>query len=268
MTTSPSSSSSSSSSTSSSFDLDGRLALITGSSRGIGRALAEALGHAGAHVVLNGRGLEALEQTAGELTAKGITAHVRAGDVTDEDAVVALVASVEDELGPLEILVNNAGVQQRAPFLEFPVDDFRRLLEVNLVGPFLVAQAVGRAMAARGRGKIINIGSVQSQLGRPTIAPYTATKGGLTLLTRGLCADLGPQGIQVNCLAPGYFATELTAALVDDPEFSAWVAQRTPAGRWGRVEELGGTAVFLASDASSFVNGQTIFVDGGMTAVV
>ena len=250
------------------FDLTGRVALVTGSSRGIGLALARALGRAGAELVLNARRPEPLVTAAETLRAEGLTVHHLAADVTDPEAVARLVDRIEDEVGPLEILVNNAGAQERAPFLEFPIEGFARLLEVNLVAPFVVAQAAGRVMASRGRGKIINIGSVQSKLGRPTIAPYTATKGGLALLTRGLCADLGPLGIQVNCLAPGYFATELTQALVDDPDFSAWVAERTPTGRWGEVEELGGAAVFLAADASSFVNGQTIFVDGGMTAVV
>ncbi|MEL6981673.1 MAG: SDR family oxidoreductase [Actinomycetota bacterium] len=250
------------------FNLSGQVALITGSSRGIGLALARALGQAGATIVLNARSESALVDAAETLSGEGLTVHRRAGDVTDADAVQAMVASVEAEIGPLEILVNNAGAQQRAPFLEFPVEDFGRLLDLNLVAPFQVAQTAGRAMATRGRGKIINIGSVQSQLGRPTIAPYTASKGGLALLTKGLCADLGPLGLQVNCLAPGYFATELTASLVDDDEFSAWVAERTPAGRWGRVEELGGAVVFLASAASSFVNGQILYVDGGMTAVV
>lgn len=250
------------------FDLSGRVALVTGSSRGIGLAVARALGAAGASVVLNGRSEAALGTAAADLAAEGITANHLVADVTDAGAVDRLVTSIEADIGPLEILVNNAGAQHRAPVLDFPDDDFARLLEINLVAPFLVAKAAGRAMAERGRGKIINIGSVQSTLGRPTIAPYAATKGGLALLTKGLCADLGPLGLQVNCLAPGYFATELTAALVDDPEFSDWVAARTPAGRWGQVEELGGAAVFLASDASSFVNGQILFVDGGMTAVV
>ncbi|MEM9747855.1 MAG: SDR family oxidoreductase, partial [Actinomycetota bacterium] len=189
-------------------------------------------------------------------------------DVTSADEVDTLVEAVMREVGPIDVLVNNAGAQQRGSFLEFPVGDFRRLLELNLVAPFVVAQTVGRSMAERGRGKIINVGSVQSLLGRPTITPYTATKGGLALLTRGLCADLGPLGVQVNTLAPGYFDTELTSELVADQEFSAWVAARTPAARWGELDELGGVAVFLASDASSFVNGQTIVVDGGMTAVV
>lgn len=250
------------------FDLSGRLALITGSSRGIGLALAAALGNAGAHLILNGRDLTPLTDAADLLRSEGNTVFIRDCDVTDQNAVAAMVDGIEADLGPLEILVNNAGVQQRAPFLEFPIQGLRDVIEVNLIAPFIVAKAAARAMAERGRGKIINIGSVQSQLGRPTIVPYTASKGGLMLLTRGLCADLGPLGIQVNTLAPGYFSTELTAPLVADEEFSSWVKTRTPAGRWGEVEELGGTVVFLASDASSFVNGQTIFVDGGMTAVV
>ena len=250
------------------FNLDGRLALVTGSSRGIGRALAEALGNAGAHLVINGRNEAALETTAAELRDKGLTVHTCVCDVTDSDAVSEMVRGIETDHGPLEILVNNAGMQQRGSILDFPIEGLRRVLETNLIAPFIVAQAAARAMADRGRGKIINIGSVQSQLGRPTIVPYAASKGGIVLLTRGLCAELGPLGIQVNTLAPGYFATELTADLVADKEFSEWVSNRTPAGRWGKVSELGGTVVFLASDASSFVNGQTIFVDGGMTAVV
>ncbi len=250
------------------FALDGRVALVTGSSRGIGLALAEALGAAGATVVLNGRNPDTLAAAAAAVSSTGAETRVELCDVTDEAAVATMVASVEGSVGPIEILVNNAGVQQRGPVLDFPVDDFRRMLEINLVAPFIVAKAVAAPMAKRGRGKIINIGSVQSELGRPTIVPYTASKGGLRLLTRGLCADLGPLGIQVNTVAPGYFATELTAELVADPAFSAWVAERTPAGRWGDVAELGGPVVFLASDAASFVNGQTLFVDGGMTAVV
>ncbi len=250
------------------FDLSGRVALITGSSRGIGLALARALGEAGATVVLNARSAGALDDAAALLRGDGLTVEVQAADITDGEAVTTMIDSIESDVGPLDIVVNNAGMQDRAPILDFPVDRFRSLLELNLIAPFAVAQAAARPMAARGRGKIINIGSVQSELGRPTIVPYTASKGGLNLMTRGLCADLGPLGIQVNTLAPGYFATELTEALVNDEDFSAWVSSRTPAGRWGRVEELGGAVVFLASDASSFVNGQTLFVDGGMTAVV
>jgi gluconate 5-dehydrogenase len=250
------------------FSLDGRLALVTGSSRGIGLALAEALGQAGATVVLNGRDQEALAGAHQRLRASGLDVHARICDVADPGAVEELIESIETELGPLEILVNNAGAQQRAPFLEFPLDGFRRLLEVNLVAPFLLSQAAGRRMVERNRGKIVNVCSVQSQLGRATIAPYAATKGGLKMLTRALCAELGPRGIQVNGLAPGYLATDLNRDLVDDPDFSEWVTGRTPARRWGEVGELGGAAVFLCSDASSFVNGQILFVDGGMTAVV
>jgi gluconate 5-dehydrogenase len=250
------------------FRLDGRVALVTGSSRGIGFALAQALGEAGASVVLNGRNDDALIEAAHTLRTLGVDVSHRAFDVCDAAAVAAAIESIEHEVGPIEILVNNAGIQRRAPFLEFALDDFRELIDVNLVSAFVVGQAVGTRMAARGHGKIINICSIQSELGRPTIAPYAATKGGLKMLTRGMCADLGPLGIQVNAIAPGYFATDLTSALVADDEFSAWVEKRTPAGRWGRVEELGGAAVFLAGDASSFVNGQILYVDGGMTAVV
>jgi gluconate 5-dehydrogenase len=231
-------------------------------------ALARALGNAGAAVVLNARHDDALKSAQSELVTEGIAAHRECFDVCDSTAVASGIDAIESRVGPIDILVNNAGIQQRAPFLEFPVDDFRKLLEVNLVSAFLVGQVVGRSMASRGHGKIINICSVQSELGRPTIVPYTASKGGLKMLTRGMCADLGPLGIQVNALAPGYFATELTAALVADDEFSAWVARRTPAGRWGSIDELGGAVVFFASNASNFVNGQILYVDGGMTAVV
>jgi len=250
------------------FDLSGRIALVTGSSRGIGLALARALGQAGAEVVLNARTESALDAAADTLRDEGVTTHSRAFDVCDPGAVVAAVDSIERDIGPIEILVNNAGLQKRAPLLDFDIEDFRRLIEVNLVAAFTVGKAVAVHMVGRGRGKIVNVCSVQSELGRPTIAPYTATKGGLKMLTRGMCADFGPLGIQVNALAPGYFATDLTAALVADAEFSKWLAQRTPAGRWGRTEELGGAVVFLSSDASSFVNGQILYVDGGMTAVV
>lgn len=250
------------------FSLQGRLALITGSSKGIGFAIARAMGNAGAEIVLNARTSDELDAAAARLRTEGITTHVHVADVTDGDAVTAMVADIEANLGPIEILVNNAGIQQRAPFLEFPIDGLRNLLEVNLIAPFVVGQAAGKAMAERGHGKILNVCSIQSQLARPTIAPYTASKGGLMLLTRGMCADLGPLGIQVNALAPGYFATELTQSLVDDEEFTAWVNGRSPAGRWGNVEELGGSAVFLCSEAASFINGQTLFVDGGMTSVV
>jgi gluconate 5-dehydrogenase len=250
------------------FDLSGRVALVTGSSRGIGLALARALGQAGAELIVNARDEQALVAAADTLRGEGLTVHCRAFDVCDPLAVVDAIDSFERDIGPIDVLINNAGLQKRAPLLDFAVEDFRRLIEVNLVAAFTVGNAVATHMVGRGRGKIVNICSVQSELGRATIAPYTATKGGLKMLTRGMCADFGPLGIQVNALAPGYFDTELTAALVADDEFSKWVAQRTPARRWGRVEELGGAVVFLSSDASSFVNGQILYVDGGMTAVV
>ena len=251
------------------FDLTDKTALVTGSSRGIGYALAQGLLQAGARVVVHGRDVAVAEAAAGrlrELTAGEVI--VETFDVTSADEVDEGIGRIEAAWGTPDILVNNAGIQRRHPFTEFPVSDWNDLLATNLTSAFLVAQRISRGMVARGSGKIVNVGSVQSKLARPNITPYSATKGGVVMLTRGLCADLGPAGIQANALAPGYFATELTKALVDDVEFSAWVAQRTPAGRWGRVHELVGALVFLSSSASDFVNGQTIYVDGGMTAVV
>jgi gluconate 5-dehydrogenase len=250
------------------FDLTGRTALVTGSSRGIGLGLAEGLAAAGAHVVLHGRDRDRLSAEAEALTAAGAAVSTAAFDVTDEGTVEDGIAELTDRVGVIDVLVNNAGMQTRAPFTEFPVTDWNRLIATNLTSAFLVSRAVARGMQQRGRGKIVNIGSVQSMLGRPGITPYAATKGGIVMLTRGMCADLGPSGIQVNAIAPGYFSTELTSALVADPEFNAWVERRTPAGRWGRVQDLVGAAVFLASHASDYVNGQVIYVDGGMTAVV
>jgi gluconate 5-dehydrogenase len=249
------------------FDIAGRVALVTGSSRGIGFALARGLLEAGCVVVLNGRDRTALERAAEELSAAG-TVLAEPFDVTDSAAVAEGVARVEDRAGPLDILVNNTGVQHRAPFTEFSDEDWYRLLDTNLSSAFLVGREVARRMQPRGRGKIVNICSVQSETVRPGIAPYSATKGGLKLLTKGMCADLGPSGIQVNGLAPGYFETELTAALVADEEFSGWLRGRTPAGRWGRVEDLVGALIFLASDASAFVNGQLLYVDGGLLSVL
>ena len=250
------------------FDLTGRRALITGSGQGIGFALAEALANAGASVLLNGRDGAKLDRAAGALRATGARVDTIAFDVTDSDAVAAGVAHIEAELGPIDILVNNAGIQRRAPLQDFPHDTWHELMGTNLDSVFYVAQAVARHMIPRGRGKIVNVCSVQSELGRPGIAPYAASKGAVKMLTKGMCADWAKFGLQVNGLGPGYFKTELTKALVEDPQFTAWLCSRTPAGRWGRVEELGGAMVFLASSASDFVNGQVIYVDGGMTSVV
>lgn len=251
------------------FDLTGRTALVTGSSRGIGHALAQGLLQAGARVVVHGRDVEAAEAAATRLReTTGGEVLVETFDVTDAAAVDTGLGRIERVWGTPDICVNNAGIQRRAPFTEFALDDWDDLVATNLTSAFLVGRRVARGMIVRGSGKIINVGSVQSRLARPNITPYSATKGGVVMLTQGMCADLGPHGIQANALAPGYFATELTSVLVDDPDFSAWVARRTPAGRWGQVTELVGALVFLASAASDFVNGQTIYVDGGMTAVV
>ena len=251
------------------FDLTGRTALVTGSTRGIGYAFARGLLDAGARVVVHGRdpggaqqsAARLAEETGGQVTAAGF-------DVTDADAVDAGIAAIEQTWDVPDIVVNNAGIQRRTPLVDFTVEDWNNLVATNLTSAFLVGRRVARGMVERGSGKIVNVGSVQSRLARPGIAPYSATKGGIAMLTRGMCADLGPSGIQANAIAPGYVATELTSALVDDAEFTAWLSARTPAGRWGRVEELVGTLVFLSSAASDFVNGQVIYVDGGMTAVV
>lgn len=251
------------------FDITGKVALVTGSSRGIGRALAQGLLEAGCTVVLNGRDAVTLEATRKELAEQfGDAVRAEAFDVTDSAAVGHAVARIEDRVGPIDILVNNTGAQRRAPFLDFTDEDWHGLLDTNLTSAFLVGREVARRMVPRGHGKIVNICSLQSEAVRPGIAPYSATKGGLKMLTKGMCADLGPHGIQVNGIGPGYFDTELTSALVADEEFSAWVRKRTPAGRWGRVEELVGALLFLSSPASDFVNGQLLYVDGGMLSVL
>jgi gluconate 5-dehydrogenase len=254
------------------FDIRGRTALVTGSTRGIGHALATGLVEAGCSVALHGRDAAALERAAAELAAtaerSGARVHHAAFDVTDAAAVEAGVAAVEDALGPLDVLVNNAGMQHRAPLLEFPDDAWHRMIDTNLTSAFLVGRAVARGMVERGRGKIINVCSLMAELARAGVAPYAATKGGLKMLTRGMCAEWGPAGLQVNAIGPGYFATELTAALVEDEEFDAWLRRRTPAGRWGTTDELVGALLFLASPASDFVNGQVLYVDGGLSAVV
>lgn len=244
------------------FDLTGKRALITGSSQGIGFALAKGLKQAGAEVVLNGRDAAKLAAAAQELGG----AQTLAFDVTDHDAARDAVDGFEAETGAIDILVNNAGMQHRTELENFPADAFERLLQTNIASVFHVGQAVARHMIKRGAGKIVNICSVQSALARPGIAPYTATKGAVVNLTKGMATDWAKHGLQCNGLAPGYFDTPLNAALVADDEFSAWLAKRTPAGRWGEVEELVGACIFLSSSASSFVNGHTLYVDGGITA--
>jgi gluconate 5-dehydrogenase len=250
------------------FSLAGRLVLVTGSSQGIGFALARGLAEHGANLVLNGRNGEKLAEAAKVLCKVGPAVHLSVFDVADSVAVDAAVERIEHEIGPIEVLVNNAGVQYRSPLEDFPEKAWQHLLQTNVSGVFHVGKAVAHAMIARGRGKIINIGSVQCELARPAIAPYAATKGAVRNLTRGMCTDWARYGLQINAIAPGYFRTALNKTLAEDPQFTAWLEQRTPARRWGNVDELVGAAVFLASDASSFVNGHILHVDGGITVSV
>lgn len=250
------------------FSLAGRTALVTGAGRGIGFALASALARAGARVVINGRSRPALETAAAELRKRGNDVDIATFDVTDAAQVNAGIAAIESQVAPLDILVNNAGIQRRAPLEKFSDADWRDIMATNVDSVYYVSKAVAPHMIARGRGKIINVGSVQCELARPGIAPYTASKGAVKNLTKGMCADWARHGLQINALAPGYFATPLTKALMEDPVFDEWLRKRTPAGRWGKLEDLHGAIVFLASSASDFVNGQTLYVDGGMVAVV
>jgi gluconate 5-dehydrogenase len=248
------------------FRLDGKRALVTGSSAGIGLALARGLGQAGAHVVLNGRRDDKLQEAAAQLRHEGLSLDVACFDVTDEAAVPGAIDAIERDVGPIDILINNAGIQRRAPLHEFVHKDWHELMQTNLDSVFFVAQAVAQHMIQRHQGRIINICSVQSEIGRPGIAPYMASKGALKMLTKGMAIDWGPLGLNVNGIGPGYFKTELNEKLVNDATFSQWLTQRTPARRWGEVHELAGAAVFLASEASTFVNGHVLYVDGGITA--
>lgn len=251
------------------FDITGQSALVTGSSRGLGRQLALALAGAGAEVTLHGRDATALEEARLEVeSVSGRPAHSVSFDVTDSDQVRAALDRLVEERGTPDILVNNAGLQRRGPFQEFATQDWDDIVSSNLSSVFYVSRALVPGMIQRGSGKIINIGSVQSMLARETIAPYSATKGAVAQLTKGMAADMARHGIQVNTISPGYFATDMNRALVEDEEFNTWVCRRTPAGRWGSLDELSGALLFFSSPASSFVSGQNLFVDGGMTSVV
>jgi len=247
------------------FDLTGRRALVTGSGQGIGFTLARGLSQAGADVILNDIDKDRLAAASEKLRAEGAKVHELGFDVTDAGAATSAVDGFEAETGPIDILVNNAGMQFRAPLEEFPTDRFDFMMRLNINSVFYVGQAVAKHMIARHEGKIVNICSVQTALARPSIAPYTASKGAVANMTKGMATDWAKHGLQVNGLAPGYFKTELTSTLVADEEFTAWLSGRTPAGRWGEVEELIGACVFLSSPASSFVNGHILYVDGGIT---
>ncbi|WP_118134669.1 SDR family oxidoreductase [Oceanicella sp. SM1341] len=250
------------------FSLAGRTALVTGSSRGLGRAIAEGLGRAGARLVLNGVNPERLEAAAAELRGEGLDVLTAAFDVTDEAAVLAAFAGFDAEGLEIDILVNNAGIQFRKPMLELETADWRRVIDTNLTSAFLLGREAARRMATRGRGKLVNIGSLTSELARATVAPYTVAKGGVKMLTRAMAAEWGEKGLQANAIGPGYMLTDMNEALVADPAFDGWVKGRTPARRWGRPEELVGAAVFLSSAASDYVNGQILYVDGGMSVVL
>lgn len=250
------------------FDLTGQLALVTGAYRGLGFAIARGLARAGAKVVVNGRKRDELAAAAKSLADLGLNAAFAVFDVTDVQAVRDGIAQIAAKHGPIGILVNNAGIQRRAPFVEFSKADWDAVIATNLTAPFLVSQAVLPAMIEKKRGKIIHIASLMSELARPTVVPYTAAKGGVRQLTRGMAIELAPHNVQVNAIAPGYFATELNRALLDDHEFNAWVCKRTPAGRWGKPDEIAGLAVFLASKAADYMTGQTLFFDGGMSVAL
>jgi len=250
------------------FDLTGRTALITGSSQGIGLALARGLAAAGAAVVLNGRDAPKLAKAAVALRATGARVGTAAFDVTDEAGIARELGQVAAEFAPIDILINNAGIHRRAPLAEMTVAQWQAVIETNLTGAFLVARAVAPGMMARGRGKIINTCSVMSEVSRPTVANYAAAKGGLKMLTRAMAVEWARHGLQCNGIGPGYIRTELNRPLFENAEFNAWVCSRTPANRWGQPEELVGAAVFLASPASDFVNGQILYVDGGMLAAL
>jgi len=250
------------------FSLAGKTALVTGSSRGLGFAIADGMAAAGARLVLNGVDAARLETSAATLRDKGYVVEACVFDVCDEAAVVAAFEKLDAAGIAVDILVNNAGVQYRKPMVELATDDWRRVIETNLTSAFVVGREAARRMIPRGRGKVINIGSLTSELARATVAPYTVAKGGIKMLTRAMTAEWASHNIQANAIGPGYMLTDMNQALIDNPSFDAWVKGRTPAGRWGKPEELIGTAVFLASEASNYVSGQIIYVDGGMVSVL
>ena len=250
------------------FDLSGRVALVTGAYRGLGFSIARGLAQAGATVILNGRKPDELAKAAKVLADAGFKADIAVFDITDRAAIATAVNAVIAKHGAIDVLVNNAGIQRRGPLVDFPQKEWDEIIATNLTAPFVMSQAVLPGMIAKKRGKIIHVASLMSELARPTVVPYTAAKGGVRQLTRGMAVELAPMGIQVNAIAPGYFATEMNRALIDNAEFNAWVCKRTPAGRWGKPDELAGLAVFLASGASDYMTGQMLVMDGGMSVAL
>jgi gluconate 5-dehydrogenase len=250
------------------FDLTGRTALVTGSSRGLGRAMAEGLGRAGARLVINGTDPAKVAEAVAEMHAAGLDAQALAFNVTDEAAVKAAFADLDAREVAIDILVNNAGIQFRKPMVDLDTADWQRVIDTNLTSAFVIGREAAKRMIPRGYGKVINIASLTSVLARATVAPYTVAKGGIKMLTQAMAAEWGEHGLQANAIGPGYMITDMNQALIDNPAFDAWVKGRTPQRRWGKPEELIGAAIFLASEASNYVNGQTIYVDGGMISVL
>lgn len=250
------------------FDLSGQTALITGSSRGLGFAFAEGLAQAGARIVLNGIDRSRLEQSVEQLRSKGYDALSAHFDVTGESAIKSAFQRFDSEGIEVSILVNNAGIQFRKPMIELETADWQRVIDANLTSAFVVGREAAKRMIPRGRGKIVNIGSLTSELARATVAPYTVSKGGIKLLTKAMAAEWSEHGIQANAIGPGYMITDMNEALINNPDFDAWVKGRTPMRRWGKPDELVGTCVYLASNASNYVSGQIIYVDGGMISVL
>ena len=251
------------------FNLAGKTALVTGSSRGLGFAIAQGLAQAGAKLVLNGTNVSALAQSAAKLRAMGHAVEEAPFDVSSESAAVAAFAILDSKQIAIDIVINNAGIQLRKPLVDLSVDEWNKVIGTNLTSAFIVGREAAKRMIARGKGgKIVNIGSLMSESARPTVAPYTAAKGGVKNLTKSMAAEWAIHNIQANAIGPGYMMTEMNQALIDNESFNAWVVSRTPAKRWGQPEELVGAALFLSSAASNFVNGQIIYVDGGILAVL
>jgi gluconate 5-dehydrogenase len=250
------------------FDLSGRTALVTGSSRGLGRAIAEGMAKAGARLIVNGTDPARVETAIAEFRSAGHLAEGVAFDVTDEAAVVRAFEGLDAKGIAIDVLVNNAGIQMRKPLIEFTSAEWRKVIETNLTSAFIIGREAAKRMIPRKRGKIINIGSLGSELARPTVGPYTAAKGGIKTLTRSMAVEWAASGIQANAIGPGYMLTDMNQALVNNADFNNWLMSRIPAKRWGRPDELIGAAIFLASSASDYVNGQIIYVDGGMLAAM